>query len=295
LNNQGGLIQIPETIGGNANLQPERARIWTVGAVFEPTMVRGFTLTTDYYYIKIKNALGLQSPTTIGASIGVGAILHACYPGAGGTPDPNACALITRDPSGVITNVEDINVNQGDISTSGIDLAAQYNLPTDFGRFLFRLNGNYLIYLTATPFPNTTIEGKGNYDLGVNPALKFNAGINYTLGGLDLGVFGRFVGPFTECADSNAGGSSGAACSYHVTAASGQPFPTHQVPAEMTFDVSGAYKLRNPAGTTTFSAGIRNIFNTNPVRVYNSFLTYADTSAYDFVGRFFYGRITHAF
>jgi len=29
-------------------------------------------------------------------------------------------------------------VNQGDIRTSGIDLAAQYNLPTDFGRFLFR-------------------------------------------------------------------------------------------------------------------------------------------------------------
>ena len=296
LNNGGGLIQIPEHIGGNAHLQAERARIWTIGAVFEPTMVRGFTTTVDYYHIKILNALGLEAPSTVplGAYIGVGAILHACYPGAGGTPDPAACALITRDASGAITNVEDINVNQGDIRTSGIDLAAQYNMPTDFGRFLFRVTGTYLLYITAHPYPNTTIEGKGNYDLGVNPSVKFNAGANYSLGGLDLGVFGRFIGPFTECADSTGVGSSGAACSYHVTDANGNPYPSHRVPAEMTFDVFAGYRLRHPAGTTSFTAGIRNVFNTNPVTVYNSFLTYADP-AYDFVGRYFYGRITHAF
>ena len=37
-----------------------------------------------------------------------------------------------------------------------------------------------------------------------------------------------------------------------------------------------------------------NLLNQNPPVVYNSFLTYADP-AYDFVGRFVYGRITHAF
>jgi outer membrane receptor protein involved in Fe transport len=40
--------------------------------------------------------------------------------------------------------------------------------------------------------------------------------------------------------------------------------------------------------------GVRNIFNSDPPRVYDSFLTYADT-AYDFVGRYFYGRIEHTF
>ena len=107
-------------------------------------------------------------------------------------------------------------------------------------------------------------------------------------------MFGRFIGPFTECADSTGVGSSGAACSYHVTDANGNPYPSHRVPAEMTFDVFAGYRLRHPAGTTSFTAGIRNVFNTNPVTVYNSFLTYADP-AYDFVGRYFYGRITHAF
>jgi outer membrane receptor protein involved in Fe transport len=292
-NNGGGLGQIPETVGGNRNLKPEKAKIWTIGGVFEPTMVRGFSLTVDYYNIKITNALG--TPLGFQASIGAAAILHACYPGPGLSPDPAACALITRDASGVITDVKDLNANQGEFSTSGIDLSAQYTLPTDYGRFLFRLNSTYLIFIRSTPFANTPISGKGNYDLGVNPALKFNAGINYALAGLDVGVLGRYIGPFTECADSTGVSSGGGICSFNYGDATGKPFPTHNVPQEITFDVFAAYKLRNPAGVTTFTAGVRNLFNTSPVTVFNSFLTYADAQTYDFVGRYFFGRITHAF
>jgi outer membrane receptor protein involved in Fe transport len=63
----------------------------------------------------------------------------------------------------------------------------------------------------------------------------------------------------------------------------------------MTFDIYASYVLHNPLGNTTLSAGLRNAFDTNPPRVYNSFLSYADPSAYDFIGRFFYARVNHAF
>jgi len=62
----------------------------------------------------------------------------------------------------------------------------------------------------------------------------------------------------------------------------------------VTFDVYLSYALRNPAGTTTLSAGIRNLADRKPSTVYNAFLTYADPG-YDFVGRFFYGRLSHQF
>jgi len=39
---------------------------------------------------------------------------------------------------------------------------------------------------------------------------------------------------------------------------------------------------------------VRNLFDTAPPRVYNSFISYADPS-YDFVGRFVYARLEHTF
>jgi outer membrane receptor protein involved in Fe transport len=59
-------------------------------------------------------------------------------------------------------------------------------------------------------------------------------------------------------------------------------------------DLFASYLLRSPIGSTTFSLGVRNLANADPPRVYNAFLTYTDPS-YDFVGRFFYGRVTQAF
>jgi outer membrane receptor protein involved in Fe transport len=290
-NNQGGLGQIPETIGGNTKLQPEKATIITAGVVLEPSFARGLSLTVDYYNIKVTNALG---------AIGAAAILHACYPGPGATPDPSACALVSRDSSGVLTNLTDITTNQGDFTSSGVDVALQYSLPTDFGRFLARVNSNFLIAIDATPYPNTVIHGKGNYDLGVNPGLKFNAGINYYYEGFTAGVLGRFIGPFTECADSTGVASGAGVCSfkyfsYNDTTKVSTIFPSHQVPAEMTFDVNVGYRLKNPTGVTSLLVGVRNLLNTNPVTVYDSFLTYADASAYDFAGRYVYFRATQSF
>ena len=45
------------------------------------------------------------------------------------------------------------------------------------------------------------IEGKGNYDLGVHPDWVGNAGITWAMDPIRVGVRGRFVGPYKECAD----------------------------------------------------------------------------------------------
>ena len=62
----------------------------------------------------------------------------------------------------------------------------------------------------------------------------------------------------------------------------------------MTFDVFLSYLLRSPFGNTTFSAGVRNLTDHNPPYVYNESFIFTDPG-YDLVGRFIYGRITHAF
>ncbi len=52
--------------------------------------------------------------------------------------------------------------------------------------------------------------------------------------------------------------------------------------------------LKSSPGTTSFSIGVRNVFDAAPPTVYDSFTTYADPT-YDFVGRYVYGRIAHRF
>ena len=41
--------------------------------------------------------------------------------------------------------------------------------------------------------------------------------------------------------------------------------------------------------------GMLNVFNTAPPVVYNAFTPTSDSTTYDFVGRYMYGRISHAF
>jgi hypothetical protein len=285
-NNGDGNIQINSNVGGIAALQPEKAEAFTGGVVLEPQMVRGLSITADYFHIRVKN-------TIVGGNLTPN-YLNACYPGADGTPNPEACSHIHRDPTTqIITVVDDYQRNFGTLITHGVDVATRYSINTEYGRFGFL--GDVAILLRYDQTLYTLVKGAGNYDLGVNPRLKFNAGINYAFEGLSVGVLGRYIGTYHECAANDGSNSGGACYQKNIDPNTGNLYPYHKVPQEITFDVFASYLLRNPLGNTTFSAGVRNVLNTNPVRVYNSFLSYADPSAYDFIGRYIYGRVSHAF
>ena len=292
LNNGDDNVQLNSNVGGYAKLTPEKSTAYTVGAVLEPQAARGLTFTADYYHINV-------TITVQGA--GTQNILNACYPGDTGTPNATLCSQVHRDPvTQQISVVDDYTTNLGTLTTAGIDLSARYTMPTtDFGKFGFLVDANYLI--KQEQFIFSLIQGAGNYDLGVNPRVKLNAGVNYQLEGLSLGVLGKFIGGFWECPAQDLS-NTGGLCSQPVTDpiafannSSGPIAPNHRVKPEVTFDVYANYALKDPLGTTTFGVGVRNLLNTNPVRVYNSFLTYADPTAYDFVGRFVYGRVAHTF
>jgi iron complex outermembrane receptor protein len=290
LNNGDDNVQLNSNIGGYTGLQPEKSTAYTVGAVLEPQMVRGLSLTADYYHIEVTNTVG---------GAGTQNILNACYPGDNGTPDQKLCAQVHRDPvTGMITAVDDYTANLGKLTTAGIDLSGRYSLPTDVGRFGFLLDMNYLIQQDQFIF--SLIRGAGNLDLGVNPRIKFNAGVNYSFAGLTAGVLGKFIGGYWECPAQDLS-ATGGLCSQPVTPANfaanatGPIAPNHRVAPEITFDLNASYALKDPFGTTTLGIGVRNLLDTKPTRVYNSFLTYADPTAYDFVGRFVYGRVSHTF
>ncbi len=282
--------QLRSRVGGNPALKPETAKTFTIGLVLEPTMIKNFSVTVDYYNITVESSI-----STIGANV----ILTGCYPSAG-TPNQVYCDKISRDPTTHrITNIIDTNTNVGKDETDGIDLAVRYALPTEYGRFGFVFDGTWLHKFDRTLADGSVLGGRGTYDVqiegaglgGVFPAFKANSGVNWSLGGFGAGVNSKFIGSFHECGDDTGFFAGGSVCS----SSGGTPQFQRLVPAYVTFDLFASYTLRTPAGRTTLGAGVNNVGDHKPSVIYNGFLAASDPTAYDFMGRFVYGRLSHQF
>src|SRR5713101_699319 len=270
--------QLRSRVGGNPALRPETAKTFTIGLVLEPTMIKNFSVTVDYYNITVENSI-----STIGANV----ILTGCYPSAG-TPNQVYCDKISRDTTTHrITNIVDTNTNVGKDETDGIDLAIRYALPTEYGRFGFVFDGTWLHKFDRTLADGSVLGGRGTYDVqiegaglgGVFPAFKANSGVNWSLGGFAGGVNGKFIGSFHECGDDTGFFAGGSVCS----SSGGTPQFQRLVPAYVTFDLFASYTLRSPAGRTTLGAGVNNVGDHKPSVIYNGFLAASDPTAYDFM------------
>jgi iron complex outermembrane receptor protein len=270
-------------VGGNAELDPETATIFTAGIVVQPRMVEGLSLTVDYYNVTVDDLIG---------TLGVPAIIAGCYPGAGGSSNQEYCALIARAPeSGRILFVEDINQNVGELKTAGIDVAVRYTIRQAAHRIGLGVDANWLAYFDRTQSTGAmlqTIEGKGNFDLGALPALKANLSANWSLRGIGAGVIARFVSSFKECAAADMT-STGGLCYVE------EGLPSRDTGTYVTLDLNASYSFASSAGRTSIMGGINNVTDKAPQFVYSAPLANSDPSVYDFLGRYFYIRMKQAF
>lgn len=117
------------TSGGNLNLRPEKADTYTLGVVLQPQqLIRGLSVTVDYYNIKVTDAVSSFTP---------GDIIAACFgapPYSSVSTTNVACTQISRNPTtggldgdpattrGLLSAIS----NLGTLKTDGIDLGANY-------------------------------------------------------------------------------------------------------------------------------------------------------------------------
>lgn len=139
--------------GGNVALKPETADTWTAGLVITPRALRRFSLSIDYYNIKVKDYIGSIAPSLI---------IGQCQE----TGDPYFCGLFRRDArSGALFGqnagyIVSTTLNTGFLKTSGIDVNADYSFDVgNLGSINLNMVGTYLIEQVAQPVP-----GLGSYD-----------------------------------------------------------------------------------------------------------------------------------
>ena len=140
--------QVNSTGGGNVNIKPEKSDSYTIGAIFQPTFLPGFSVSVDYYNIKVTEAISAPTP---------GDVIAACFgsnvftPAAGASASA-ACTGIRRSPAdgglsgdpNVFTGLPSTLSNSGSLETDGIDLIINYKTAlTDNIGLALSFGGNY--------------------------------------------------------------------------------------------------------------------------------------------------------
>lgn len=102
---------------GNPALKPEKADTTGVGIVYQPAWFQGFSASVDYFNIDIAGAI---------AFINQQQVIDRCFAGA-----TALCSQVTRDASGVVTQVVTQPVNLVTQVTRGLDIEASYRTRLD--------------------------------------------------------------------------------------------------------------------------------------------------------------------
>ena len=166
----------------NPDVKEEEAKTWTVGVVLTPQAFRNFTVSVDWFQIKINDAIKLVSRDFI---------LSSCVNSLGTDP---LCSRITREnvgtprprTPGTVFSIDTLPLNAASIETSGVDVALGYAL--EFGsaqRLGVTLAYTYLDKLTLQQNATLPPENeKGQLDgpgrLGAGFEHRANLGLNYS-------------------------------------------------------------------------------------------------------------------
>lgn len=177
---------IPVTIAGNPTLKNETANSWTVGAIFQPTFVRGFSLAVDWVNIKLKDAITSLDGTSI---------LNACYDSS---DYPNQfCGSFDRDATGQLTTIREGYFNAAAYKMAGLTVTAAYRLPLE----QVGIGGGGALGLSANYFYRDKLEtqvgtGDINHDAGEigYPRHSGTANLTYDSDHFNLLIQGRYIG-----------------------------------------------------------------------------------------------------
>jgi hypothetical protein len=142
----------------NNTLKPEIASTITSGFVWQPNFVdwiSGLSLSVDWYEINLKDAI---------TTYGIQRIVDDCHD----TGAASACDLIVRLPPtdsrpGLISLIQNLNINAAMAQTRGVDFEAGYRFEPDFFRdekesFTLRALLGYLGENSTTTAAGTTVD-----------------------------------------------------------------------------------------------------------------------------------------
>ena len=267
-------------------MQEEEAKTWTVGVVLTPQAFRNFTMSIDWFQIKISDAIQLVARDYI---------LDTCVNSLGTDP---LCSRITREQvgtprprtPGTVFSIDTLPLNAASIETSGVDVALGYAL--EFGgaqRLGVTLAYTYLDKLTLQQQSTLPPENeKGQLDgpgrLGAGFEHRANLGLNYSWDRLSASWRMNYLSAIKDTLDEN--GPT-------------VPADVNEIGSVVYHDVQARYQFGGERQYAVY-AGADNVFDKKPPVLgqnAQSEITGTETAAdtYDPFGRMWYAGVEMTF
>lgn len=143
---KGVTVRTTAISNGNTNLRPEKADTLSLGGVFRPRFLPGFSASVDYYNIRLKDAI---------TTLAVADIVNRCAAG-----ETAICSYVTRDANQNITSILRIPVNLATVRVRGIDFDASYRM--DANKIIPGMGGSFSLHVLATRALNYAYTNAGN-------------------------------------------------------------------------------------------------------------------------------------
>jgi len=254
--------QIQSNNIGNPNLQEEKSSTFTVGGLLQPNFLPGFTLSVDYYNIKIDGYI-----SRIGG--GASGLVRNCFAksittAAAFQADP-ICGLLSRPAGDLLADIPLVN-GDGDLiaggginvlKTSGIDVVLGYSFELGEGRV--GLAGN-LNWVNSYEFNGSEFSGLLSGDFGNLPEFRSNARISYDIREFSVALNWQRINKLIE------------------------EFSEGDVDTANYFDLSFAVDIDQ---NFKFFGGVNNLLNREIQQIPNQ-ISNSDVNTYDPLGRRFF-------
>jgi iron complex outermembrane receptor protein len=154
-------------LGGNKDLQPEKARTYSLGADWQPAFAPGIRASLTYYNISFTDVIGTPPTSLVFTDPTFAAVVFRNPTAAQlGSLLSIAVPVTLPTPLPAIGNALDLRRgNFGVRKTSGLDFDLSYRRPTDFGNVFAGVAGNYILRFKTRLSPTAPVSNA--LDLGV--------------------------------------------------------------------------------------------------------------------------------
>jgi outer membrane receptor protein involved in Fe transport len=243
---------------GNADLGPEESTSYNVGVIYE--LSDNFDFSVDYYDYDIENVITKDTQFKF-STLGNDPTVVERLP-----------SNIVGDP-GEVVRIHDQFENIGNITTSGLDIEANYALDSDLGEFKFSYVVNYVLdYEDARPNADGSMRvdtKEGDFE---QPEVRWTFNTAWIKGDWNASMAVNYVGEFKQDASVAAD-------------------DIDDIDSWTTVDTTINYiGIEN----TTLSLGATNLFNEEPPFTYHDFMGFVNTT-HNSQGRFMYVKASYKF
>jgi iron complex outermembrane recepter protein len=255
--------------GGNPTLTPEKSTNTTLGIVLSPTPQ--LTVGLDAFRIEVQDIIinGITPATILSDLSKYGFLVTR------GPADPNTPGL-----PGPITQINQTNINLGEIKVAGVEVDFRFSAPLAGGKLSLSGTGTYFSKYDVQNLDGTFANGLDATNAatgGVIVRWRHYASVDWT-----SGPWGFTLGQSWQKAYNDLAPSGGT--------------PLRRVPVYELYDLQARYSgLKN----LELRAGIRNLFDKDPpysnAGSQTSFQGGYDAQYADPRGRFFYAGLTYKF